>query len=95
MSHLCGCMRLSRIVLPGPPDVQRCALAGSFGLGAPGPKLTQQQQLEIRKMVAKGDKSAADAARLFEVHAATVTRFLARSAGAKRADVSMVRARGK
>jgi DNA invertase Pin-like site-specific DNA recombinase len=37
------------------------------------PKLTPQQQVEIRKMVSKGDKTAADAARLFKIHPATVS----------------------
>jgi hypothetical protein len=37
-----------------------------------------QQQAEIRKMVSKGDKTAADAARLFKIHPATVSRLLAR-----------------
>lgn len=52
-------------------------------IGGRRPKLTMQQQAEIRKMVVKGDKTAADAARLFKVHPATVSRLLARSAGAK------------
>jgi len=38
-----------------------------------------QQQVEIRKMVSKGDKTAADAARLFKIHPATVSRLLART----------------
>jgi DNA invertase Pin-like site-specific DNA recombinase len=33
----------------------------------------------LRKMVSKGSKSAADAARLFKVHPATVSRLLARA----------------
>src|SRR6476619_2144238 len=37
-------------------------------IGGRRPKLTEQQQSEIRKMVTRGDKSAADAARLFKVH---------------------------
>jgi DNA invertase Pin-like site-specific DNA recombinase len=41
--------------------------------------LTPQQQSEIRKMVSKGHKTAADAARLFKVHLATVSRRLARA----------------
>jgi len=44
------------------------------------PKLSPQQQAEIRRMVAKGDKTAADAARLFRIHPATVCRLLARPA---------------
>ena len=39
-------------------------------IGGRRPKLTPQQQAEIRKMVSKGDKSAADAARLFKIHPA-------------------------
>jgi DNA invertase Pin-like site-specific DNA recombinase len=42
-------------------------------------KLTPQQQSEIRKMVSKGRKTAADAARLFKVHPATVSRLLTRA----------------
>ena len=47
-------------------------------IGGRRPKLTPQQQAEIRKMVSKGDKTAADAARLFKIHPATVSRLLAR-----------------
>ena len=48
-------------------------------VGGRRPKLTPQQQLEIRKMVSKGSKTAADAARLFKVHPATVSRLLTRA----------------
>ena len=47
-------------------------------IGGRRPKLSDQQQSEIRKMITKGDKTAADAARLFKVHPATVSRLLAR-----------------
>ena len=47
-------------------------------IGGRRPKLSAQQQAEIRKMVSKGNKTAADAARLFKVHPATVGRLLAR-----------------
>lgn len=47
-------------------------------IGGRRPKLSPQQQSEIRKMVSKGDKTAADAARLFRIHPATVSRLLAR-----------------
>ena len=47
-------------------------------IGGRRPKLSPQQQAEIRKMV-RGDKTAADAARLFKVHPATVSRLLARA----------------
>ena len=42
-------------------------------------KLTAHQEKEIIQSVASGAKSAADAARLFSVHPATVCRLLARS----------------
>jgi DNA invertase Pin-like site-specific DNA recombinase len=48
-------------------------------IGGRRPKLTPAQQAEIRKMVSKGHKTAADAARLFKVHPATVSRLLDRS----------------
>jgi DNA invertase Pin-like site-specific DNA recombinase len=47
-------------------------------VGGRRPKLTPQQQFEIRKMVSKGSKTAAEAARLFKVHPATVLRLLTR-----------------
>jgi DNA invertase Pin-like site-specific DNA recombinase len=47
-------------------------------IGGRPPKLTPQQQSEIRKMVSKGRKTAADAARLFKVHPATISRLLVR-----------------
>jgi DNA invertase Pin-like site-specific DNA recombinase len=50
-------------------------------IGGRRPKLTPQQQAEIRKMVSKGGKTGADAARLFKIHPATVSRLLARELG--------------
>src|SRR5438045_793149 len=47
-------------------------------IGGRRPKLSPQQQVEIRRMVSRGDKTAADAARLFRIHPATVCRLLAR-----------------
>ncbi len=47
-------------------------------IGGRRPKLSPRQQAEIRKMVSNGDKTAADAARLFKVHPATISRLLAR-----------------
>src|SRR5215212_9948797 len=44
-------------------------------IGRTLPKTDAQQQSEIRKMVSKGRKTAADAARLFKVHPATVCRL--------------------
>jgi hypothetical protein len=37
-------------------------------IGGRRPKLSPQQQAKIRKMVTRGDKTAADAARLFKIH---------------------------
>jgi|SRR5450631_1242490 DNA invertase Pin-like site-specific DNA recombinase len=45
-------------------------------VGGRPPKLKAQQRLEIVKLVTKGKKTAADAARLFGVHPATVSRLL-------------------
>jgi DNA invertase Pin-like site-specific DNA recombinase len=52
-------------------------------IGGRRPKLSAQQQVEIRKMVSKGHRTAADAARLFKVHPATVSRLLARTSSMK------------
>ena len=48
-------------------------------IGGRRPKHSPQQQAEIRKMVSKGRKTAADAARLFKVHSATVSRLLSKA----------------
>lgn len=55
-------------------------------IGGRRPKLSMKQRAEITRMVSRGDKTAADAARLFSVHPATVSRLLAeaRAAGASR-----------
>jgi DNA invertase Pin-like site-specific DNA recombinase len=50
-------------------------------IGGRPPKLTRQQQSEIRKMVSKG-KMATEAARLFRIHPSTVCRLLARTPAA-------------
>ena len=47
-------------------------------IGGRRPKLSRAQQAEIIRMVGGGEKTAADAARLFGVHPATVSRLLAR-----------------
>jgi DNA invertase Pin-like site-specific DNA recombinase len=54
-------------------------------IGGRRPKLSSQQQAEIIRMVSKGNKTAADAARLFSVHPSTVSRLLsqARAAGGR------------
>jgi DNA invertase Pin-like site-specific DNA recombinase len=48
-------------------------------IGGRRPKLRPNQQDEIVAMVSAGTKTAADAARLFAVHPATVSRLLARA----------------
>jgi DNA invertase Pin-like site-specific DNA recombinase len=48
-------------------------------IGGRRPKLRPNQQDEIVTMVSAGTKTAADAARLFNVHPATVSRLLAKS----------------
>lgn len=48
-------------------------------IGGRRPKLKANQQQEIVNLVSCGKKSAADAARLFNVHPATVSRLLQRS----------------
>ena len=53
-------------------------------IGGRRPKLSAQQQSEIRKMITKGDKTAADAARLFKVHPATISRLLTRTPAPRR-----------
>src|SRR6202158_745064 len=58
-------------------------------IGGRRPKLRPNQQDEIVTMVSKGTKTADDAARLFNVHPATVSRLLA-SAGAQRVLVQTV-----
>ena len=49
-------------------------------IGGRRPKLTARQQDEIVHLVDAGNKTAADAARLFNVHPSTVARLLARRA---------------
>jgi DNA invertase Pin-like site-specific DNA recombinase len=50
-------------------------------IGGRRPKLSPQQQAEIRTMITRGDKTAADAARLFKVHPATISRLLCKARG--------------
>jgi len=47
-------------------------------IGGRRPKLSDAQQTEIVRMVKKGEKTAANAARLFKIHPATVCRLMAR-----------------
>jgi len=48
-------------------------------VGGRRPKLKAHQEQEIVHLVSSGQKTAADAARLFNVHPATVSRLLARN----------------
>ena len=48
-------------------------------VGGRPPKLTPQQQAEIVRMISRGRKTAADAARLFGVHPATISPLLSRA----------------
>lgn len=48
-------------------------------IGGRRPKLTPQQQKEIITLVTSGQKTGADAARLFRVHPSTVVRLLAKN----------------
>jgi hypothetical protein len=43
--------------------------------------LSMSSRPRIKKMVSKGRKTATDAARLFKIHPATVSRLLARDPG--------------
>ncbi len=52
-------------------------------IGGRRPKLTLAQQQEVVELVSTGKKSAADAARLFRVHPATVSRLMARHQAAQ------------
>ena len=54
---------------------------GEGRIGGRRPKLLPQQQTEVLKMVRQGKRTAADAARLFNVHPATIGRLLARAGG--------------
>lgn len=47
-------------------------------IGGRRSKLNQEQKEEARRMVARGEKSAADVARLFNVHPSTISRLLGR-----------------
>jgi DNA invertase Pin-like site-specific DNA recombinase len=46
-------------------------------VGGHRPKLSPEQRTEIIRMVSSGERTAADAARLFKVHPATVLRLMA------------------
>ena len=64
----------------------RSGLASARAKGRAGgrkPKLTADQRQEAIQMIGSGQKSAADVARLFKVHPATVSRLLAQSTVAR------------
>lgn len=48
-------------------------------IGGRPAKLTAQQRTEIVRMISRGRKTAVDAARLFGVHPATISRLLSRA----------------
>jgi DNA invertase Pin-like site-specific DNA recombinase len=48
-------------------------------IGGRPPKLNRQEQTEIVRMISRGRKTAADAARLFGVHPATISRLISRT----------------
>jgi DNA invertase Pin-like site-specific DNA recombinase len=48
-------------------------------VGGRRPKLSERQQAEILRMIRRGEKTAAEAARLFKIHPATVCRLQART----------------
>lgn len=48
-------------------------------IGGRRPKLTSRQQKEIISLIESGQKTAADAARLFQVHPSTISRLLAKA----------------
>ncbi len=59
----------------------RAGLAAAKQQGRVGgrkPKLTAQQQKEVTRWVQSGEKSAADVARLFQVHPSTISRLMAK-----------------
>jgi DNA invertase Pin-like site-specific DNA recombinase len=53
-------------------------------IGGRRPKLSPQQRVEITRMVSRGNKTAADAARLFGVHPATVSRLVSQNLSARK-----------
>ena len=76
------------IRVEGKRDIQTKVMTTLFALfaeverdliGGRPPKLKPHQQQEIVTLVKQGKKTAADAARLFGVHPATVSRLLRRT----------------
>ena len=48
-------------------------------IGGRRPKLKSDQKLEVIRLVSSGQKTAADVARLFNVHPSTISRLLSQS----------------
>jgi len=67
------------------------AARGEGRIGGRRPKLSSKQQAEIVRMVSREERTAADAARLFQVHPATVSRLLAKAQADQGATGSGVR----
>lgn len=61
-------------------------------IGGRRPKLSPQQQKEVIRMVSHGEKTAADAARLFRIHPATVSRLLVRHQAVKKSKKAAAKA---
>lgn len=69
--------RLSRSLKDLLTIIERIDAARQKGrIGGRRSKLNQEQKEEARRMVASGEKSAADVARLFNVHPSTISRLL-------------------
>lgn len=64
---------------------------GEGRIGGRRPKLSPEQRSEIARMVFRGDKTAADAARLFRVHPATISRLLTQARATARSRRPAVR----
>jgi DNA invertase Pin-like site-specific DNA recombinase len=76
--------------LPDP----KSGLASARAKGRAGgrkPKLTADQRREAIQMISSGQKSAADVARLFKVHPATVSRLLAQTTAPEKASLVLKR----
>ncbi len=82
MQMVASFAEFERAMLKGRTKIGLDAARKDGRIGGRKPKLKPQQQQEILQLVRKGKKTAADAARLFGVHRATVTRLLHRKLAA-------------
>jgi DNA invertase Pin-like site-specific DNA recombinase len=64
-------------------------------IGGRRPKLSSEQRAEITRTVSSGEKTAADAARLFKVHPATVSRLLSQARAVAATKQTTARGRSK